>query len=362
MQESLKSNGRATMKLKLSGIIMVGIILVSTLFTGVAYAQDEELPTPGLTPDSPFYFFDKLGKNIGMFFAFGPEAKARKALRYAEERLAEAQLMAAKNKIKEMERATDDYEQYMARVRERLEEASQHGLSDNISERVALATSKHLDVLERVKGQVPLSAQEAITHAANVSINGQINALRALAKEKPEKAWDICDNITVRQMEKIKIRASDNVTSDNVTSAELTTVLDYAERIAALEDEMTEIAEAIGANVTALQERLAHSTANRLEVLSGVYEKVPEQARPAIENAIENSVRKYERTLDKLIDKNVTTAASVNETIDKMPTKLREKIQVSTANQLQIVNAVSVNASTKNRITTENRENTGNTP
>jgi hypothetical protein len=350
------------MKHKLSGIIIVGIVLVTMLFSGFAYAQDEGLPTPGLTPDSPFYFFDKLGKNIGLFFTFGPEAKARKALQYAGERLAEAQLMAAKNKVKEMERATGDYEKYMAKVQESLEETLRRGQSDNISERVALATAKHLDVLERVKGQVPLPAQEAIAHAANVSVNGQLNALRALAKDKPEKAFDICDNITLRQMEKIKFRASDNVTSDNVTAADLTATLDYAERIAALEDEMAEIAEEIGANVTALQERLAHSTANRLEVLSGVYEKVPEQARSAIENAIENSVKKYEKTVAKLIDRNVTTAASVNETLEKMPAKLRDKIQVTTTNRLQITNAVSVNASMKNRITTENRENTGNTP
>ena len=79
------------MKHKFSGIIMVSFVIVSMLFSGAAYAQDKELPSPGITPDSPFYFFDKLGKSIGMAFTFGSEAKARKALQYAEERLAEAQ-------------------------------------------------------------------------------------------------------------------------------------------------------------------------------------------------------------------------------------------------------------------------------
>ena len=69
-------------------------MVISLLFSGTAYAQEEELPNPGITPDSPFYFLDNWGKNIGLFFAFGPEAKARKALEYAEERLAEAQAMA----------------------------------------------------------------------------------------------------------------------------------------------------------------------------------------------------------------------------------------------------------------------------
>jgi hypothetical protein len=354
------------MKRKLSGIFLVGIILVTTLFSGAAYAQDEGLPSPGLTPDSPFYFFDKLGKDISMFFTFGSEAKAKKSLQYAAERLAEAQQMASENKTAALEQAIADFEKYIASLQDKLAEIKQLVASDNISERAALAIIKQLSVLEKVNDLAPDKAKDAIAHAENVTRECQINALRHLAKGKPERALDICDNITVRQMEKIKVRASDNVTSANVTAVGLTDVLDYAERIAALEDEMTSIAESTGANVTAMQERLAHATANRLDVLSGVYEKVPEQARPAIANAIENSVKKYEKVVDKLIDKNAASAVSVNETLKKIPAQLRQKIQVSTSNRLQIFNAASDNATVKTRITTEkqerDRENTGNTP
>ncbi len=339
------------MKRKLSGIMIISIVLASMLFSGAAYAQDEELPSPGLTPDSPFYFFDKLGKNIGMFFTFGSEAKARKALQYAGERLAEAQLMAARNKIKEMERATGDYDMYMTRVREKLAETSRQDGSDNISERVAITITKHLEVLESFKAQVPEKAREALGHAREASIKGQVNALRIMAGNRPERALDICANVTERQLEKIKIKVTANVTSADVTEA-----LDYAERIAALEDELAKIAESTGVNVTALQERLAHSTANRLEVLSGVYEKVPVQARPAIENAIENSVKKYERTIEKLEDNYIITAVSVNETINKIPAQLRERIQVSTSNRLQVVDAGPDNATVTTRITTEMQE------
>ena len=337
------------MKHKFSGIIMVGIVIVSMFFSSAAYAQDKDLPSPGITPDSPFYFFEKLGKSIGMAFTFGSEARARKALQYAEERLAEVQSMAAKNKIKEMERAAGDYNQYMARVQERLEETRRQGQSANISERVALATAKHLGVLERVREQVPEKAKIAIAHAENVSMNGQVNALRALAKVKPERAFDICDNVTLRQMEKFRIRITDNVTAVNVTRE-----LDYAVRIADLEDEIADIAEATGANVTAIQQRLAHSTANRLDVLSGVYEKVPEKAQPAIANAIENSVKKYEKVVDKLTDKNITGAVSVNETINKViPEKLREKVQISVSNKAPAAITNSGNATFRVLINTE---------
>jgi hypothetical protein len=316
------------MKHRLSGIIMVSFVLVSMLSSGAAYAQDKELPSPGITPDSPFYFFDKLGKNIGMAFTFGSEAKARKALQYAEERLAEARLMATANKTREMEQAVKDYDAFMAKLKEKLGEIKQKGQSDNISEKVALATARHLDVLEKVKEQVPEKAREAIEHAREASLNGQVNALRVLAENKPERAFDICANVTAKQLEKVRIRITDNITATNMTRE-----LDNAVRIADLEDEMADIAEATGINVTAIQQRLANSTANRLEVLSGVYEKVPEKAQPAIANAIENSLKKYEKVVDKLADKNITSAVSVNDTIKKVPEKIREKVQISLSNK-----------------------------
>ena len=67
------------------------IILLLFLFSSAAgiFAQEAELPPPGLTPDSPFYFLDTLGEKIGMFFTFGTEKKAEKALKYADEKIAE---------------------------------------------------------------------------------------------------------------------------------------------------------------------------------------------------------------------------------------------------------------------------------
>ncbi len=81
--------GGVVLKMNKVRMSMVSIVLIiSLLFGGIAYAQDEELPDPGITPDSPFYFLDTFGKKLGLMFAFGDEAKAQKALEYAEERLA----------------------------------------------------------------------------------------------------------------------------------------------------------------------------------------------------------------------------------------------------------------------------------
>ncbi|MEK7646849.1 MAG: DUF5667 domain-containing protein, partial [Patescibacteria group bacterium] len=47
------------------------------------------LPTPGLTPDSAFYFLDRVGEALQEFFTFNSEAKARLQLEFVAERIAE---------------------------------------------------------------------------------------------------------------------------------------------------------------------------------------------------------------------------------------------------------------------------------
>jgi len=329
------------MKYKKFAIILITcLITTSFLFTGTVYAQDEELPDPGITPDSPFYFFDKLGKNIGMFFTFGPENKARKALKYAEERLAEARVMAEKNKAKALRNAADDYDEFMAMANKRIREVKKQDISENITESVALAISKHLSVLEKVRERVPDEASEAVTRVREASVNRQVNALRELANTRLERALDISSDAINRQMERVRarVRLSDNVT-DNVTG-DVEDALDYADRISQLEDEMAAIAEEKGIDITAIQQRLAHSTSNRLEVLSGVYEKVPVTAQAAIENAIENSVRKYQMTVDKLREKNALDdiTANVTATIERIPVKLKERLRIITSNRAQVSN------------------------
>jgi len=322
------------MKRRLLRITLVTCIVITSLFSGgIAYAQDEELPTPGITPDSPFYFFDNLGKDIGMFFTFGPEAKARKALQYAEERLSEAQAMAGKNRVKEMEKAADGYDKFMAMVTERLGEIASHETSDNISERVALATAKHLAILDGVKDKVPEKARDAILKARDASINGQVTALQALGINKPERALDISSDTIEKLMERARFRISENVTADNVTG-DVEEELDYADRIEKLEDELAAIAEEKGIDINAIQQHLAQSTTNRLDVLSGVYEKAPESARPAIENAIENSVRKYERAVEKLKEKNTPQEITANVTaLQKLPEPIKEKLKIRVTNK-----------------------------
>jgi hypothetical protein len=356
------------MKKNLLRITLVSCLLITSLLcSGAAYAQDEELPDPGITPDSPLYFFDIWGKNISMFFTFGPEAKAKKALQYAEERLSEAQAMVNKNKIREMTRAANEYDSFMAMVNERLEEAIRRGTSDNISERLAaLAYRIHLKLSE-LKDKVPPRVKKDITSTDNetrgtidrakiATMNCQIKALRMLVKNKPEKALDISADTIEKLMERARLRVSGNVTTDNVTD-DIREVLDYAERIAALEEEMAAIAEEKGIDITKIQERLAHSTANRLETLTRVYEKAPEPALKGLENAIENSVRKYERAVEKLREMNVSDNVTANVTaLQNLPRPVKEKLNIKTSSKEKIADNITDNITVKVKVEKEKQE------
>ena len=360
------------MKKSLLRIILVGCLLATSLFVGGAvYAQDEELPDPGITPDSPFYFLDRWGKSISMFFTFSAEAKTKRALRYAEERLAEAQAMVVKNKIREMTRAANDYEGFMAMVNERLESAVKNGASANVSERLsAMAYRLHVKLSE-LKDNLPsitedkpdetnnetVKAYKILERSKGATINGQVKALRVMAKVKTQRALDISSETIEKLMERVRTRvnASDKVT-DNVSS-DVNEVLDYAARIAELEEEMMQIVEEKGLDITALQERLAHSTSNRLEALSSVYENAPEAAHQGIENAIENSVNKYERAVEKLKEADALDETTANATVlQNLPVKVKEKLQIQVATAAQVAGETSGNVTAQVKTENKNQE------
>ncbi|MBI4993857.1 hypothetical protein HZC33_02800 [Candidatus Wolfebacteria bacterium] len=75
-----------------------------TLFAfagGTAFAQNSQaaLPSAGLTPESSFYFLDRLGENLRQFFTFNPEAKAKLQIEFAGERIAEIKVIVEKKGV-----------------------------------------------------------------------------------------------------------------------------------------------------------------------------------------------------------------------------------------------------------------------
>jgi hypothetical protein len=73
----------------------IKIFVISLLFVPIlAFAHESvALPNAGLTPESAFYFVDKLGEALREFFTFNSDAKAHLQIDFAAERIAEIKII-----------------------------------------------------------------------------------------------------------------------------------------------------------------------------------------------------------------------------------------------------------------------------
>ena len=74
--------------------LLIFSIILALFFGGFVSAKNQGgLPSAGLTPESPFYFLDKLGEALQEFFTLNPEGKARLQITFAAERVAEIKIV-----------------------------------------------------------------------------------------------------------------------------------------------------------------------------------------------------------------------------------------------------------------------------
>lgn len=82
--------------------------------------------------------------------------------------------------------------------------------------------------------------------------------------------------------------------------------------------------------------RVGQATSKHLEVLAEVYEKVPEQAKPAIEQAIKVSIKGHEKAVEVLKTKNALGEIPEKVSLPtKVPQEVRERIQSKVQQELE---------------------------
>lgn len=189
--------GISNIKNRISNLLIVLLVLLAVgglLFTTIALAQEatpsaeEEIYTPKLLPDSPFYFLKRIKEGIELFLAQAPEAKAEKYAELATRRIAEAKVMIKRNKNQFVVKLMEKHQEHLDKAEKKIEEAKEKGKDvERVLAIVAEATSIHQKVLADVYEKVPEQAKEAIEHAMEVSSRGQERALEAISKEKREQ-------------------------------------------------------------------------------------------------------------------------------------------------------------------------------
>lgn len=279
-------------------IYFITLSLTIISLAGVVFAQGAELPAAGITPDSPLYFLERIYEGIGTFFTFGDLKKAERYAALASERVAEAEVVAGKGKSELAEKTLKRYEDQLASALLRAEKAEAKGQNiESVSEKVAEATGKHLVVLERVIEKVPESAKGSVENAKEASMTGQKTALLALAKENPERATEINLDAMGGRLDRAKIKA-DQGEDDEAEKA----VKEFEDKYR-FGKEISQIAKELGKDTTAVEQLVGRTTSIHLEVLSDVYEKVPEQAQQTILKVMEVTVIWHEEVVESLKEK-----------------------------------------------------------
>lgn len=141
------------------------------------------MPEPGVTPDSPLYFFDTLGENFSLFFARTPEDKIRVSADIASEKAAEVEAMVEEGKFTAAQGAADRYGGMISTAADSLAASAQsgEGFDAALADLVGKATSIHLSVLADVYTRVPDQAKSSIEEAMQQSARGQEEAINALS-------------------------------------------------------------------------------------------------------------------------------------------------------------------------------------
>ena len=167
--------------------IICSLVLSILLFGAISVlAQDSDLPSPGLLPDSPFYFLKTWKEAIQNFFTFGAKNKAEQFLHLADVRLAEYQKMIEKGKTEIAEKTLAKYEKQLNQALQKIEELKNKGEdTKNISQELEDTANKHIEVLQRNLEKAPEAAQKGLENAIE---NSSKAIERVGGKTKKEKS------------------------------------------------------------------------------------------------------------------------------------------------------------------------------
>lgn len=153
--------------------IFIGLVV---LLMGAlpAMAQPEEAE-PGITPDSPFYFLDRVSD------AF------QSPMDVQNEKAAEVEAMAKKGKEKAVEKSVKAYERSSERVRKKYRNDS------NRAEEAARQASFHLGIFSELEQNFS-EHSKAMRKAINTSARERVRAIGELNKTNPQRASSVAES------------------------------------------------------------------------------------------------------------------------------------------------------------------------
>lgn len=165
-------------KLSIAQFLLVFALLVPSF----SFAADGA----GLTPKHIFYFLDKASEGVSLFFTFDPGKKAEKILKNAEERLAEADVLADGDDAKGVADLVGDYQDDIKLAKEKSAEIKDQVIVEGVLNLIAENIGKNKEVLVIVQNKVPDEVKAVIVEVMKLTEQVRKNALDEISVLKKE--------------------------------------------------------------------------------------------------------------------------------------------------------------------------------
>lgn len=246
------------------------IAILTIFFLTAAPALASEVGA-GVTPNSPFYWFDRLAERVQLLFTLDPQAKVQALQRIGLERLAEAQQVEDPKTVGELISA------YRANQEEA--EAAAGGSAEGlttVSDGLTAAIDKLQELLQTAKAEGREKAAAALEKAIS-KLTKTSERLEKLAQKMPEKAKEKAAKAAQKAQERL---------------ARLEEKLSKAKEKAETEGQGGQ------KSLDELINKIKEATAKHTAVLQRVLEKAPEPAKEALQKALEKSQQGGQRAVE----------------------------------------------------------------
>ncbi|MFC2000922.1 DUF5667 domain-containing protein [Chloroflexota bacterium] len=266
--------------LKTVAIIVAVILAFSALGTGTAYASKDSLPGESL-------YSVKIGtEQVRRLLTVNDIARIELELTFADIRLKEIEVLA--NKYPEMiTLAARGYENNIAIAIDKAESYKDRGISAEELEMVALATSKHISLLDRIIDSVTATDKEVVKQAEEIAFRAQFKALRTLAEEDPTRAIQ-------RNVENMQDRLNRADTrADQGEFIEVEESLRQFEEMYKFGEEISQIAKDSDYSTTVINAINALARVDQMEVLSKMSDKVSEETLATVKEVMGISIENH---------------------------------------------------------------------
>ncbi len=153
--------------------VVFSVLFIGLFLLGLGFAH-EELPDPGITPDSFLYNLDLILDRISLLLTFDSGDKAMKGLEIARERLAEVKAMVEANKLEAAERASLEHGSILESIRTSSQALERRNATQHITEIIEIereleehedeveSVEQELEIKIKIKGELTQELQEFI--------------------------------------------------------------------------------------------------------------------------------------------------------------------------------------------------------